>query len=261
MKKWLYFLFKNFFGIIWEYFTKLIRYGKNPAKYNIDKRYNMVKRRLSGVCRDVHCNFFIEGLENIPDEVSVFYPNHLSSFDPVVFFPILDRPTAFVAKTEIKKWPIVSHYFKVLGGEFLDRKDLKQSLKVMMNVQADLTKNKEKNWVIFAEGTRNKDTSMLVKEMHHGSFRPAMKSGVPIVPVVLFGTQRVLTTKYSLKNYPIHIKFLKPIMPSDYAKLDTKTVAKMVKEMIEKELYFNIREKDIIEMKKVDKTFYPHLLK
>ncbi len=261
MWKWIKLFIRHGIFVLWEYFTKLFRWKKSPKKYDLNKRYALVQRRLTGVLKTIKCNIVVEGKENIPEGVAVFYPNHLSSGDPLIMFDVLDKPTTFVAKIEIEKWPFISTYFKVIEGLFIDRKDLKQSLKVMMKVQEDLIKNKDKNWVIYPEGTRNKDPLMNLKEFHHGSFRCAMKAGVPIVPVAVVGTQRVLSTKYVLKNTPIHVKFLKPIMPEEYAKMDTKQVAKLVQEAVAKELAFNLREKDFNAMKKIDSKHRHNSLK
>ena len=261
MNKWFKVLGRNVPHVIHEYFSSLRKWKKNPRKYDLQTRYNLVKRRLAKVVKDFNSTIIVEGKENIPDTVSVFYPNHISAGDPLPLFEAFDKPTSFVAKIEIEKWPFVSTYFKVIEGEFINRKDLKQSLKVMMKIQEDLVKNHNKNWVIFPEGTRNKDVQLKLKEFHHGSFRPAVKAGVPIVPVAMLGTHRVLSTKYVLKNYPIHIKFLKPIMPEEYKGMDTKAIAKMVQAAIEKELCYNLREKDIKACLESNPDFRPNLLK
>lgn len=261
MSKWVKLIARHGVPVLGDYFSHLIKYQKHPEKYPIEERFNFVKRRLYKISKTLNCEIVINGAENIPEETCVLYPNHLSSADVVLFFSVLNKPTTFVAKKEISKWPIVRSYFKANSGLFIDRKDLKQSLKVMMKVQEDLIKNKDKDWVIFPEGTRNRDNLMNIKEFHHGSFRPAMKAGVPIVPVAVTGTHRVLSTKYVLKKYPIHITFLKPIMPEEYKNMDTKQVAKLVKNAVEKEVYFNLREKDIKAMKEIDKNCRPNLLK
>ena len=81
---------------------------------------------------------------------------------------------------------------KGIDGQYIDRNDLKQSLRVMMNVEADLKNKRDKNWIIYPEGTRNRDVMHNLKMFHHGTFRPAVKAGVPIVPVATYGTFRVL---------------------------------------------------------------------
>ena len=122
----------------------------------------------------------------------------------------------------------------------MDRKDLKQSLKVMMAVQKDL-ENKNKNWAIFAEGTRNKDPLAALREMHAGTFRPAVKSKTTIVPAVILGAQRLLKRKPVYKKYPVIISYLKPIPYEEYQNMTNDALAKMVQEQIQKELTYHVR--------------------
>ena len=47
--------------------------------------------------------------------------------------------------------PFVGKIVKALSGEFLDRADLKQQLKVFMKVQKEMSENKNIDWVILRE--------------------------------------------------------------------------------------------------------------
>ena len=125
----------------------------------------------------------------------------------------------------------------------------------MMKVEEDFKKNKNKNWIIFPEGTRNKDQMANIKDFHHGTFRPAVKAEVPIVPVAIYGTFRVLNIKPQFKKYPIHIKILDPIYPSEYKELQTPKIAKKTQERIDKALSFELRRLDHLEMSKNNKNY------
>jgi 1-acyl-sn-glycerol-3-phosphate acyltransferase len=145
--------------VIWDYFSWMIRYsGKKRNKYPIEKRYSKLKKLISRVNRGFDVQIHVEGKENLLEGPFLMCPNHLSSYDPLLLVSILDTPTTFVAKKEIAKYPFVNKCTRVIDGAFMDRHNLKQSLKVMMHVEESL-KNKEMNWIIFPEGTRNKDRS------------------------------------------------------------------------------------------------------
>lgn len=66
---------------------------------------------------------------------------------------------------------------------------------------------------IFPEGTIS--TSFEIKELKSGAVRLAMGAGVPIVPTVIWGSQRVWTkgVKRNLKrkNFPVSVSFGQPI--------------------------------------------------
>ena len=113
----------------------------------------------------------------------------------------------------------------------------------MMRVEEDLKKG-EKSWMIFPEGTRIRDQLLPVGAFHHGTFRPATKAGVPIVPAAVYGTFRLLKSKPQFKNYPVFISILKPIMPEDYAKMPTSDIAELTQKMIQREITYHLRPLD-----------------
>ena len=199
--------------IIWDYFAWIIKYASHPDKYPLEERYNKVRKLIRKANKRLKFDLIIEGKENIPNETSCFFINHLAAADPLLLIEVIDAPLTLVAKKEIEKMPLVGKVFKGINGQFLDRSDLKQQLGVMQQVELSM-KNKECHWAIYPEGTRNKDPMNLLLPFHNGAFRSAMKAEVPIVPVVCYGAQRALNTKHSYKKYPTYIKFLKPIYTS-----------------------------------------------
>lgn len=241
--------------VIWDYFGWMRKYAKHPEKYPITERHKKIAKLMKNMCGAFNVELYVEGKENIPTSASCIVANHLSSFDPLALLAIIGFPTTFVAKKEVGKMPFIGKCVKDIDGLLLDREDLKQSLRVMMKVQDDLTHKKDKNWIIFPEGTRNKDTMHNLKEFHHGTFRPAVKSGVNIVPVAIFGTSRVFKIKPQYKRYPVFIKFLKPITPEEYSGKSTQEIAKLCQDSIQREISFNLRKKDYIYMHKKYKKY------
>lgn len=242
--------------IIFSYFAWMLPYSRRRDKYPVKKRYQKARRIITKACRALKCDVLVEGKENIPQEVCCFFSNHLSAPDPIIFFDALDdKEVAFLAKVEIEKLPFVGRVFKSDLGLFLNREDLKQQLRIMMQVQ-DSLKRQEISWVIFPEGTRNKDFMDVLLPFHHGTFRPAMKAGVPLVPTVCFGGQRILAKGHNYKKYPTYIKFLKPIYPEEYAGKTTEEVALMVRSRIQQELTFNTRKIDHQRMVQLQDKYY-----
>lgn len=47
----------------------------------------------------------------------------------------------------------------------------------------------------------------------------------PIIPVSIYGTQRILSIKHYLKKYPVYIKFGKPVMPEEYENIPSVDLA------------------------------------
>lgn len=242
--------------ILWSYFAWMRKFAKNPDKYPEEIRYKKIRKLLIRLSKSFNVEYHVEGLENIPEETCCFVSNHLSAYDPVALISCLEKPCTFVAKKELEHKPFAGKVITGMGGLFLDRDDLKQSLRVMMKVEEDLKNKKDKNWIIYPEGTRNKDVMKPLKEFHHGTFRPAFKAKVPIVPVAIYGSFRVLKKKPNFKRYPVFIKILKPIYPSDYEKMTTQEIAKNTQHIIQRVVDFELRKLDHEEMKKIGNKNY-----
>lgn len=231
--------------IIWAYFVWLKRYSyKKHQTTQYEKRYNRIHKLVKKLSKSLDIDIIIEGLENIALDKNIYFVgNHIGDYDGIVLLDIFDKPLSLVGKKEIINYPLISTALKALEGEFLDRNDLKQSLKVMKNV-LDSLKNDNKNWAIFPEGTRRKDEKRLMADFHHGTFRMPMKAGVPIVPFAIIGTNRVFKGKPHYKKYPIHIKFLKPITADFYKDKSTEDIAVYCQNEIQKTISFDLRLKD-----------------
>ncbi len=238
-----------------SYLLWMIRYSRHPQKYPLEKRYKKVTRVCKHVFRQLNCDMYVTGLENVPNETCCFFPNHQSAFDALAIIVTLKQPTSFVCKKEIYKYFLLGRAARCIEAEFMDRDDLRQSLKLMMRVKDDLIA-KNKNWVIFPEGTRNKEVIAPILDFHHGSFKPAMSAKVPIVPVAIYGSFRALKTKPEFKRYPIQISFLKPIMPEEYEGKSTQEIATLVQKRVQAEIMFKLRPLDHELMSKQNNKKY-----
>ena len=73
------------------------------------------------------------GEENVPkDEAVLYIGNHRSYFDIVLTYARCPRPTGYISKKGIKKVPSLSMWMKRLHCLFLDRDDMKQGLKIVL---------------------------------------------------------------------------------------------------------------------------------
>lgn len=254
MSHWSKAILKAGVPVIWDYFSWMLRYsGKNRDKYPLIKRYNALKRLARRVSNSFDVQFHVEGLDSLPEGPFCLFPNHYSSFDPVLLISVIDKPTTFVAKKELQKVAFLGRCGKAIDALFMDRDNLKQSLIVMKNVEGSL-QNKEMNWIIFPEGTRNKDFMANINEFHHGSFRPAYKAGVPIVPVAIYGTDKVLKKKPKYKKYHVFIKFLPALIVDNYKDMTTQDIATYCHDLIQKTISYDLVYK-YFELMKEDKKY------
>ena len=77
-----------------------------------------------------------------------YISNHVTLFDIIVINSII--PVNFVAKSEIKNWPIIGHLSAKTGTIFINRGDSSDNERVIMTIQSYLKMNKKV--VIFPEG-------------------------------------------------------------------------------------------------------------
>ena len=220
------------------------RWAKHLDKYPPELRFPHFKDIAKRVADALNVDLEVFGLDNLPKEGNFFMvSNHLSAFDPIPMLMTVNYPTAFVGKMELTKVPLLKTAMKALEVECIDRDNLRQSLKVMLKVEEDLRKG-QKSWMIFPEGTRIRDQLLPVAPFHHGTFRPATKAGVPILPVAMYGGFRVFKKKPQFKKYPVSISFLKPMMPEDYEHLHTSDIAEIMHDEIQREITYHLRPLD-----------------
>ena len=74
------------------------------------------------------------GEENVPkDEAVLYVGNHRSYFDILLTYVRVPRPTGYMAKVEMLRYPSLSTWMKYLHCIFLDRRDIKAGMKSILN--------------------------------------------------------------------------------------------------------------------------------
>ena len=122
---------------------------KHPEKYDINTRFKKVQNLIKKVLvafrvkvEEIDVDKFEASLKE--NEPRFIVANHISDFDPLIFIALAKRPITVVAKKQILSYPFVARIIKSLSGEFLDRDDLKQSLKVFKSIAKKIEENPSK---------------------------------------------------------------------------------------------------------------------
>lgn len=173
----------------------------------------------------------ILGKENIPDNQAVLYVgNHRSYFDIVISYSLVPGLTGYIAKKEMEKIPLLSTWMKYLYCLFIDRKDIKEGLKIILK-GIDYVKNGI-SICIFPEGTRSKEDSML--PFKEGSLKIAEKSGCPIIPMALVNTAEIFENHFP-KIKPTHVvlEYGKPIYITELTKEEKKFLGSYTQDVIQ----------------------------
>ncbi len=98
----------------------------------------------------------VKGIENIPKDKAVLYVgNHRSYFDILTGYVTVPTLVGFVAKKEMEKWPLLSNWMKNVHCLFLNRTDMKEGLKTILEGIAQV-KSGISVW-IFPEGDQKQE--------------------------------------------------------------------------------------------------------
>ncbi|MDD7641580.1 MAG: lysophospholipid acyltransferase family protein [bacterium] len=128
------------------------------------------------------------GEDQVPtDEPVLYIGNHRSYFDIVISYARCPRLTGYIAKDSMLKIPLLSTWMKRLNCLFINREDIKESLKTILagieNVKNGIS------MCIYPEGTRGKGTDELdMLPFKEGSLKIAEKTGCKIVPMAMTGS-------------------------------------------------------------------------
>jgi 1-acyl-sn-glycerol-3-phosphate acyltransferase len=130
----------------------------------------------------------VEGLENIPAGVCIFVANHTSNADPPAVVAAIPRRVALLAKKEVYRVPVLATALRLGGFVAVDRSNREAA---RASVEEALERMREGlSFAVFPEGTRSPDGRL--RPFKKGSFLMGIRAGVPLVPVSVSGSQRVL---------------------------------------------------------------------
>lgn len=163
------------------------------------------------------------GEENVPKDTPVLYiGNHRSYFDILLTYVRCPIRTGYVAKKEMERYPLLANWMRNLHCLFLDRKDIKQGMKTILEAIEKIKSGI--SICIFPEGTRNKNTSELdMLPFHEGSFKIAVKAKCPIIPIAMNNTSEIFEAHLpKIKPCHVVIEYCKPIYPDELDKEDKK---------------------------------------
>lgn len=177
----------------------------------------------------------IKGLENIPkDRAVLFVANHRGFFDIVATYAHIPTIFGFVAKKEIKKVPGLNLWMYFINCLFIDRNNMKESLKTILKGIEQLKSGV--SIFIFPEGTRSKDGNML--PFKEGSLKMAEKAKCPIIPIGIRGSGERFDDQFpKIKTGTVTIRIGKPINIEELEAEDKKFLGaysqKKVQELLE----------------------------
>ena len=211
----------------WSSMIYVVTFIALPLCYPFDKK-RFVVHKLSKWLTDSFFGFGlvmrrkVEGIENLdPMGTYVMVLNHNSMVD---ILSIYNLPLVFkwVSKKEVYRIPIVGRLLLAHGDIVINRASTKEAMQ--------LVHTRGKEWLakgasvaIFPEGTRSKDGE--IHNFKAGAFILAKDAEVPILPIVLEGTDRVVRKGFFMNwSNRITIKILPPVSKQDVVERPIKEV-------------------------------------
>lgn len=182
----------------------------------------------------------VRGQENIPaDSAALFVGNHRSYFDIVLSYIYFPGITGYVAKKEMLRYPLLKNWMKNIHCLFLDRQNIKEGLKTILNGVEEVKKGV--SLCIFPEGTRNRENDTFLP-FHEGSFKIAEKGGIPVVPMVIVNSASIFEDHMPwIKKATVVISFEEPVYLNRMSREEKKNIGVGIRSLIS-EKYFVLKK-------------------
>jgi 1-acyl-sn-glycerol-3-phosphate acyltransferase len=146
---------------------------------------NWCRSSAKGLDIDVEAS----GLDNVPPAPFVYCSNHQSLLDILVLGSVLPGDYKWAAKRSLMKIPFLGWHLQLAGHVPVDRNaGSRAAAEVIGRFEQVLKEGKP--LLVFPEGTRSEDG--LLRGFKNGGFYAAVRAGVPVVPVALEGTHKLM---------------------------------------------------------------------
>ena len=171
----------------------------------------------------------VTGQENLPQGVPVlFVANHQSYLDIPVLLGYVDKPMAFIGKSDLLKVPFISGWMQLIECVFLDQKNPRQAMKDMELATEKIRRGY--SILIFPEGHRSKSDGH--RKFHPGSFRLAFKTGVPIVPITINGTWRLYEGSGRMRPGDVFVTIHPPVPTEGLSRDEQRDVVSQIEKTV-----------------------------
>jgi putative phosphoserine phosphatase/1-acylglycerol-3-phosphate O-acyltransferase len=176
----------------------------------------------------------VTGRENLwKDRPAVFVFNHQSNLDPLVVGALVRRDFTATGKKEAKWDPSAILVGRLVDTAYLDRERPAAAKEELNRLVARIARGE--SVIIAPEGTRSATAKLL--PFKHGALHLALEAGVPIVPVVLRNTARLMAPGAStIRSGVADICVLDPVPTDGWKARDIALHAENVRTRIQETL-------------------------
>jgi 1-acyl-sn-glycerol-3-phosphate acyltransferase len=153
----------------------------------------------------------VVGLKNVPKRGPVILAsNHVNLLDPPLLAVVLPRRIVYMGKVELWKTPIIGPLYGLVG--FIPVRRFEGDLAALRKAEKALRQKQVLG--MFPEGTRSRKPGL--GKGQPGTAIIALRSGAPIVPVAVTGTEGVAVPRSLFCLTRVRVVFGKPFeLPKD----------------------------------------------
>jgi 1-acyl-sn-glycerol-3-phosphate acyltransferase len=192
LKTVLVYLWAPFANLLW-YTHTVVMATISLVVWPLDRTGEMQHWCARWWCRLIAWSIFarihVHGVENLSaDQNYVYMANHSSLIDIPALFACLPYQFRIMAKKELFYVPFMGWHLWTAGNFPIDRSDPRKTARSLRGVIDGVKRGK--SLAVFPEGTRTPDGRL--QEFKSGAFKIALRAGVPIVPISIRGTFKLL---------------------------------------------------------------------
>lgn len=233
MLKFIYVILMNLFRAPYM-IPKMRHEADHTEKYSMEERYALCRHAIRLMKRTGGIHTKAYGTENLPAEGGyMMYPNHQGKYDALGIMDTHDRPCSLVMDKAKSNTILVKEFVDLVQGKRLDKKNVRQALSIINEVAKEVSNGAR--YILFPEGGYDFNNRNNVCNFKAGSFKIALKSKAPIVPVALIDSYRVFNS-FWMGPVTTQVHYLKPIYFEEYGSLRTQEIANLVRDRIQEKI-------------------------
>jgi 1-acyl-sn-glycerol-3-phosphate acyltransferase len=170
----------------------------------------------------------IRGTENIPRSGAVIFTcNHFSVGDPPILTGSFPRRVVWMAKQELFDFPVFGKLYSM--GGFISVRRFEGDLRAVRRSQAALRRGHVLG--MFPEGTRSGGR---LGPGEPGTALIALRTGAPILPAAIWGTENVKLPRDLFRKTRVHIRFGEPYRLPETTKVTKQQVTEGTKQIMQR---------------------------
>ena len=229
MLKLFYVIFMNFHRA--PYMVPKMRYqASHPEKYSEKARYNLAQHVIHLMNKTGRIKTQAYGVENLPKEGGyMMYPNHQGKYDVLGIVYTHKEPCSFVMDKNKSHTMLVREFIDLVQGKRLEKDNPRQGITIINQVAKEVANGKK--YILFPEGGYHFNNRNHVHTFKAGSFKIALKSKAPIVPVALVDSYKVFNS-FHLGPITTKVYYLPPMFYDEYKDMKSAEIAEEVRRRI-----------------------------